>query len=900
MPDPCAGVTCSGQGACAVQADVAICICNDGFTPKGTDCISEQDPCAAINCSGFGVCVNSDGTPSCTCDTGYVPNGLTCIGADDPCAGQTCSDHGTCTSTADLVSCTCDTGFRPEGLACVEEVQLADGGTPGTQVPEEWTCNPSVYGDNVCDCGCGVVDSDCADATSEECVNNLCVEGQPKSNDNRRCVPNDWTCDGDYFDDGECDCGCGVKDFDCPVTNDLAVCEFELCDLTESPKPGTTYLCFPGDWTCNGDLYDEESGACDCGCGILDPDCDDATTASCENCGATGSCAEGSTCPGGIAPTDNATCDCTPTCDVCRTTAGDDGCSGECAVNCSGTRNGDVCEGGVDLIIGELSSTTIMVPAGSDLTLRYGYENRGGQTSGAFEYGFYLRAAGGGAETLMQTFTRLDVAPQEVAGPFSLQIPIDVDITPGSYEIRMVLDIQDAVTEDDETNNDQVLTFSVVQPELADLVVTALDLAATVVQPGGQLRVSYARTNEGGSPTGVFHDGFYLSQDAVITADDLVQGSELRSSLSPLQSAAFRNVPVTIGSNTPPGIYYFGYFLDVNDVVAEGDEANNLRSIQIVVEDAGLPDLRPIGFRVTTLTPVAPGDILGLQYSRTNQGTGTSGPFRFSVRISDNDVISASDLETSSAGVPGLAPAETVGPFSIGVEIPADLLGGYYFAGVLVDDTNLVAETNEYNNAASETFVVVPDTCDKYLQYYTTTAGYTDLFSTYRDDANCTKAKCDFRPCLTNGVYDDANSLGDFADSTHGDEFPSFIGAFPSDGSDTEDYWHMNVEDNFGATLTVDMSAFVQTDAGGIEMTVTYVCNSGGTEADVDKGDCISTTVNGASAVECLAAGTVGTTLNEVSFAPDCNGFDESGDVYVHVRQLTDTGCYPYVISGNF
>jgi|GEM_PF-1447426 len=908
VPDPCAGITCTGQGACAVQDDVAICVCNDGFVPKGTECVSEEDPCAAITCSGYGTCVTTDDTPSCDCDDGYVPNGLTCIGADDPCAGQNCSDHGTCTATNDTVTCDCDDGYRAEGLSCVEDIQLGDGGTVVPGVPEEWTCAPNQYGDGTCDCGCGVVDSDCANEEGVSCETNNCFEGQPNSAKNFLCVPNDWTCFGNFYGDGECDCGCGVKDFDCPVTNTLDVCEYELCDdFTWSPKPGTNYLCFPPEWTCNGDLYDEENGACDCGCGILDPDCDDSTLASCETCGAEGSCSEGSGCPGGVDPTDNASCDCTPVCTGCRTAAESDMCGGMCQPNCSGTCNGDVCEGGIDLVATELSSTTMMITAGTDLTLRYGYENRGGTAAGAFTFAFYLREAGSTDETLMQTFSRLNLDPQETGGPYSLLIPIDINLTPGSYEIRMALDHQDAVSEDDETNNDIVFAFTVLESVPPDLVITSLSANTTIVQPGGQVLVTYTRANEGGSATPSFEQGFFLSSDAIITASDLNQGSSSRPSLAPGESLTFTNVPVQIGSNTPPGSYYLGVLLDVDGVVDESDETNNFRSVQIVVEDSGLPDLRPLGFRVTTTEPVAPGGTLGVSYSRTNQGTGTSSPFRFSARISENDVLTTADEEVFGLNVSGLSGGQTVGPFNLNIDVPNHLKGGYYFAGVIVDDTSVVTETNEANNSAHEVFLVVPDTCDKYLQYAKSIAGQDapGLYTSYRDGSNCSKANGDFRPCHDNEAYDDANDLGDFSDWQHSDSFPSFAGAFPDDEADDEDLWYMHVEDRFGATLRVEMSAFVEEDAGGIEMTVTYVCDSGGTSADAEVGDCSSTTVTDdrgtdRAAVECLAAGAVGTTRQDIDFKPGCNGFDESGDVYVHVRRVTDTGCYPYVVEGHF
>ena len=60
-------------------------------------------------------------------------------------------------------------------------------------------------------------------------------------------------------------------------------------------------------WTCYFEFYDADDG-CDCGCGIIDPDCADATVASCEYCSGVGSCGDLGGCPSKIDPVNNATC----------------------------------------------------------------------------------------------------------------------------------------------------------------------------------------------------------------------------------------------------------------------------------------------------------------------------------------------------------------------------------------------------------------------------------------------------------------------------------------------------------------------------------------------------------------------------------------------------------------
>ncbi len=61
----------------------------------------------------------------------------------------------------------------------------------------------------------------------------------------------------------------------------------------------------PPGWTCDPSYYGD--GSCDCGCGVADPDCADATVGSCDFCDDTGSCSTDA-CPGTINPTNNVGC----------------------------------------------------------------------------------------------------------------------------------------------------------------------------------------------------------------------------------------------------------------------------------------------------------------------------------------------------------------------------------------------------------------------------------------------------------------------------------------------------------------------------------------------------------------------------------------------------------------
>jgi len=63
----------------------------------------------------------------------------------------------------------------------------------------------------------------------------------------------------------------------------------------------------PAGWTCAASAYDDGS-ECHCGCGLVDPDCDDSSADSCDVCSFSGSCA-GAACPSSIDADDNSRCD---------------------------------------------------------------------------------------------------------------------------------------------------------------------------------------------------------------------------------------------------------------------------------------------------------------------------------------------------------------------------------------------------------------------------------------------------------------------------------------------------------------------------------------------------------------------------------------------------------------
>ncbi len=195
-------------------------------------------------------------------------------------------------------------------LSCQAETKCL-GGDDVSGV-RRYSCFPSLgkaagescAGNNDCEpsLGCDAVEQVCAPFCDPT---HPCGLGQGCSSTSGlgfcRGAPADWACDADAFADGTtCDCGCATTaDPDClAATNPVVGCVVgEVCALGQ---------CVPEAWTCSAQYYGSDDG-CDCGCGVVDPDCVDATVASCEFCQDLGGC-NATTCPGNIDPLNNAIC----------------------------------------------------------------------------------------------------------------------------------------------------------------------------------------------------------------------------------------------------------------------------------------------------------------------------------------------------------------------------------------------------------------------------------------------------------------------------------------------------------------------------------------------------------------------------------------------------------------
>ncbi len=147
-------------------------------------------------------------------------------------------------------------------------------------------------------------------------------------------VPAGWTCQTSKYADGKsCDCGCGLLDPDC---GNQSIESCDACNLLGGCAHGP----------CPSDVDPDDNsrcslpatwicsaaaygdGVCDCGCGAQDVDCSSTSPAACAACPSTG-CAQDTDCKG-LDPNDNTLCTTPPTRWTCEPGAYRDGSRCDC------------------------------------------------------------------------------------------------------------------------------------------------------------------------------------------------------------------------------------------------------------------------------------------------------------------------------------------------------------------------------------------------------------------------------------------------------------------------------------------------------------------------------------------------------------------------------------------
>ena len=340
---------------------------------------------------------------------------------------------------------------------------------------------------------------------------------------------------------------------------------------------------------------------------------------------------------------------------------------------------------------------------GCSISLTNSAQNLGINNPGSFSVGLYL------STDAVITTNDQRLATRTVSLPSPGQVntavtPLTIPLTtpPGRYHLGAIADYQNAIAESNEWNN-ALATAPIeigIGPDLSMVVVLSPAVAGT----GGTITLTNTVENLGTSSPGSSTIGLYLSEDEIITTNDLRLAT--RSVTGPAAGQTnTATTTVTIPLTTPPGTYHLGAIADCQDKVVEISKANNALAsapIEIVVG----PDLAVVALEGPARAGT--GGTLSVTNAVQNVGTGNPGSVTVGLYLSLDPVITPDDLRLTSRSLSGPAPGQT-NTAATAVTIPLTTPPGAYYLGAIADYQDKIVEVSETNNAlASAPIEIVP------------------------------------------------------------------------------------------------------------------------------------------------------------------------------------------------
>jgi uncharacterized repeat protein (TIGR03803 family) len=267
----------------------------------------------------------------------------------------------------------------------------------------------------------------------------------------------------------------------------------------------------------------------------------------------------------------------------------------------------------------------------------------------------------------------------------------------GTYYVIAVADGDRAQTETLETNNTRTDTIKVIGP---DLIVSALGVPSSAGTGTAIIVGDTTKNLAGVGPAAASTTWFYLSTDAILSADDVLLGSRAIPPLAPGTSSA-GTTTVTIPIETLSGTFYVIAVADGDSTKKETVETNNTRATTIKIMR---PDLTVSA--LTTSTSAAPGAAIAVKDTTKNlSGTGPAGPSTTWFYLSSDLTVSPDDAPLGSRAVPPLA-ASASSAGTTTVTIPQETTPGTYYVIAVADADRTYPEHGETNNTRTATIAV--------------------------------------------------------------------------------------------------------------------------------------------------------------------------------------------------
>ena len=355
-----------------------------------------------------------------------------------------------------------------------------------------------------------------------------------------------------------------------------------------------------------------------------------------------------------------------------------------------------------DLIMSAVTMTATTVAPGTNITLSNTAKNQGQFPAGSFTIAYHLstnNTYGDGddiAITQTRTVTSLAALGTNTASTL-LTVPSTTPL--GSYYVCALADSNNTVPESDEANNSLCTATPTVTAGLPDLLMTVVSPNSSTANAGGTVSVNNTVANQGTASAVGFVIQFVLSINTTYgDGDDIVFSTTRPGGTVAAGASVPATTTLTLPSTVPPGSYYVCSKADWDNRIVESDETNNaLCSASPITVPADL-----IMTVVSTSSPgAAPGGTISLSNTVKNQGTSsTNGSSTIGFHLSTNAVYGDGDdiASVTIRSVASLA-ANATSAATTSVVVPSTTPLGFYYVCANADNTNLIAETNETNNA---------------------------------------------------------------------------------------------------------------------------------------------------------------------------------------------------------
>jgi len=316
-----------------------------------------------------------------------------------------------------------------------------------------------------------------------------------------------------------------------------------------------------------------------------------------------------------------------------------------------------------DLIVQDIAWSPRDASVGDTITFTGTFKNQGGSQTQPAQATCYV-------DGLPVTSLNLP----EIESAASITRSFEWVAEPGIHSIRITADIDNQVSETDETNNDKEINFSTMTP---DLVIEDISWLMDYPLISNDVTFTITIKNQGSDTAG--------GSQLMYSIDEF---SDVYKDIEPIPAG--ETATVTFNSILESGPHTINAAIDPDDEVSELEETNNEKVLDF---STSAPDLIIKSISWSPLGAV-PGDTITITAQVENRGKDPAINPRLTLHINGAPAGNVDIAEIASG-------TTLTGDFTWTVE------AGVYEISVFADMDDLVLESNETNNAKSRTLTIV-------------------------------------------------------------------------------------------------------------------------------------------------------------------------------------------------